>query len=259
MLNVICSICFSLGPYSHLGLFIAQIGTEEALAAEAEAIERLEVVASLSSPLSGSASSPSDIRSILEKLHSARDKHIFRILATIASPDHSASARVRAFDELPKRTKTLGDSTAAWVKSLARRCAMGHFLNAEVVRDCVVLAQECFENGDIPECADFLACVKTAVDIYPALGGTKDAFEGLMELFTACRAVSPSKTKKIIAEYNLVTTLSTILSVVAPASMASARDPVSNDYLCKVSEDAKLEHSDMFIWLALLTVGHTGG
>ena len=220
-----------MGSYSHID-FLAETGTEEFLAAEAEAVERLEVVASLSAPLSGQSSIPSDIRPVLEKLHAARDKHIFRILATIASPDHSASARLRAFDELPKRTKSLGDSTAAWVKSLARRCAMGHFLNADVVRDCIVLAQDCFANGDFPECAEFLACVKTAIDIYPSLGGTKDAFEGLMELFSACRANSSSKTKKMIEEYNMVTTLSSILAAVAPASMASAgRDPVSHIFL----------------------------
>lgn len=144
-----------------------ETGTEEALAAEAEALDRLEILATLTAPIpsSGSSSSPSDIQPVLEKLHTARDKHIFRILTTIASPDHSASARKRAFDEIPKRTKSLGDTAAAWVKSLARRCAMGYFLNVKIVNRCILLTQECFHEDHIQECADFLSCVKTALDI----------------------------------------------------------------------------------------------
>jgi hypothetical protein len=186
-------------------------------------MERLEIVATLTAPILGS----SDIRPVLEKLHTARDKHIFRILATISNPDHSASARVRAFDELPKRTKSLGDSTSAWVKMLARRCAMGNFLNVEIINDCILLAQECFRGGHIPECAEFLTCVRTAVEIYPALGGTKEGFGTLMELFGECRAGSSSKTKKIIEEYDVVTTLSSILAAAAPAMAGSGSDKVS--------------------------------
>ncbi len=202
-------------------LVIYKTGTEEHLAAEAEAFEQLEMVAALSAPLPGLSSSPSDIRPVLEKLHTAKDKHIFRILATIATPDHSASARIRAFDELPKRTKSLGDSTAAWVKSLARRCAMGNFLNAEVVQNCIILSQECFVSGDIAESAEFLSCVKTAVDVYPSLGAGKEGFETLQELFNECRAAS-GQTKKLVEDYNMVTTLSGILAKVAPARMTIA-------------------------------------
>jgi hypothetical protein len=186
-------------------------------------MERLEIVATLTAPLPGSV----DIREVLEKLHTARDKHIFRILATISSSDHSASARVRAFDELPKRTKSLGDATSAWVKMLSRRCAMSNFLNVEIVNQCIVLAQECFQGGHIRECAEFLTCVKTAVDIYPALGGTKEGFGTLMELFGECRAGSSSKTKKLIGEYDLVTTLSSILAAAAPAIAGYGSDKVS--------------------------------
>jgi hypothetical protein len=158
-------------------------------------MERLEIVATLTAPLPGSV----EIQEVLEKLHTARDKHIFRILATISSSDHSASARVRAFDELPKRNKFLGDATSAWVKMMARLCAMSNFLNVEIVNQCILLAQECFQGGHIPECAQFLTCVKTAVEIHPSLGGTKEGFGTLMELFGECRAGSSSKTKKLIA------------------------------------------------------------
>jgi hypothetical protein len=185
-------------------------------------MERLEIVATLTAPLPGSV----DIQEVLEKLHNARDKHIFRILATISRSDHSASARVRAFDELPKRTKSLGDATAAWVKMMARRCAMSNFINVEIVNQCILLAQECFQGGHIPECAQFLTCVKTAVEIYPALGGTKEGFGTLMELFGECRAGSSSKTKKLIGEYDLVTILSAILAAAAPAMAGSGSDKV---------------------------------
>lgn len=205
-----------------------ETGTEEALAAEAQAMERLESVANLSAPLSGSSSF--DISDVLEKLHTARDKHIFRILATIASPDHSASARIRAFDELPKRTKSLGDTTAAWVKTLARRCAMGHFVNAEVVHHCIILAQECFDQGEVAESAEFLACVKTFVDIYPSLGAGEEGFKSLQELFTDCRAKT-GKEKKVVEEFNMITTLSAILAKVATAAN-SKREKVSSGKSC---------------------------
>jgi hypothetical protein len=161
-------------------------------------------------------------------------------------PDYSASARIRAFDELPKRTKSLGDSTAAWVKSLARRCAMGHFLNAEIVEHCILLAQECFREGEIPESAEFLACVKTAVDVYPSLGTGKEGFQTLQELFTECRTTS-GKMKKVLEEYNMVTTLSAILADVAPAKVANLKRS-------KVSCDASLDwRIESFFAAAILT------
>lgn len=183
----------------------------------------------MTAPISGTSSSPPNV---LEKLHTARDKHIFRILATIAIPDHSASARSRALDELPKRTKSLGDSTVAWVKTLARRCAMGHFINVDVIHDCIILAQECFHGGHIPECSEFLRCVKTAVEIYPALGGTKEGFKTLMELFGECRAGVSSNTRKQVEEYDIVTMLSSILAAAAPARMSrSGKEGVSSCFL----------------------------
>lgn len=100
-------------------------GSAEAFTADSEAMEKLELVASLSAPLpenkSPSSGSSADLESILKKVHSAKDKHIFRILSTISSPAHSPSARLRAFDELPKRTKGLGNAAQSWIKTLAKR------------------------------------------------------------------------------------------------------------------------------------------
>jgi len=104
---------------------------------------------------------------------------------------------------------------------------MGHFVNAEVIEHCIILARDCFAEGAIPESAEFLSCLKTVVDIYPALGAGKDEFALLQELFRECRATS-GKMKKVIEEHNMVTTLSAILAQVAPASVAtSGRGKVS--------------------------------
>lgn len=105
--------------------FVDTVGSDKALEANANAVERLEAVARLAAPLESS----SDLSSILENLHCAPDEDIFRTLATIANPTHTTAARVGAFEELSKRTNSLGDATCDWVKSLVRRCAMGDFLN----------------------------------------------------------------------------------------------------------------------------------
>ena len=60
-------------------------------------MEKLKTLVALVPPQSGS------VGEILE-LHSARDKHIFRILSSLTDPKHGVSTRIRALDELPKRT-----------------------------------------------------------------------------------------------------------------------------------------------------------
>jgi hypothetical protein len=61
-------------------------GTEEAMAAESKAMELLEVAASLSSPVIPNYASVLLTEDVLSTFHGARDKHIFRILATITDP-----------------------------------------------------------------------------------------------------------------------------------------------------------------------------
>jgi hypothetical protein len=195
-------------------------GSPEAFAADSDAFERLELVASLSAPLpetgskssSGSAS-VAELESILKKFHTAKDKHIFRILSTIASPVHSPSARLRAFDELPKRTKGLGTAAQSWVKMLARRCAMGAFLNAECIEHCIMLSQECFEAENCEVSALFLDCIKMATSIFPSLGSTRNGFQNLVDFFDICRTSSLSTSmKRDMEKYGVVTSLSEILA-----------------------------------------------
>lgn len=194
-------------------------GSAEAFTADSEAMEKLEQVAKLSAPLPenkspSAAGSSSDLTSILKKVHSAKDKHIFRILSTISLPTHSPSARLRAFDELPKRTKGMGNAAQSWVKTLARRCAMGAFLNAENIEHCIILSQECFENENCEVASILLECVKMATTIYPSLASTKEGFEHLVEFFDASRttsSMSPNM-KRGMEKYGVVTTLSEILA-----------------------------------------------
>jgi len=183
-------------------------------------MELLEILATLTAPVLDSKMSQADV---LEAFHSARDKHIFRILATVANPSHTMQARSRALDELPKRTKSLGDAVSVWVKNLVRRCAMGDFINVDVVSHCVLLAQECFFENDIPACASLLACVKTASTTFPSLCATKKTFVTLTELFSECRSVSDSEKKKEIEESGIVTALSSILSAAAPNMTSSSK------------------------------------
>ena len=184
-------------------------GTTEADEVDARAMEVLESIAKLTAPVDTGAKT--SMQDVLQDFHSARDKHIFRLLSTIANPNHSAKARARALEELPKRTKPLGDAVSQWVKTLVRRCAMGNSLNSEVVRHCVLLAQECFRDGDVPACEALLATVKTAVDIFPALGSTGETYSTLTELFSECREAK-GEIKKELQASSIVTVLSSILS-----------------------------------------------
>lgn len=193
-------------------------GSPERYEADSDAMERLEIVAKHSAPVApvkspGKEKDANDLGAILKKVHGAKDKHIFRILSTIASPTHSPNARMRAFDELPKRTKGLGPGAQGWIRSLARRCAMGAFVNAEAIEHCIILSQECFESDDVRTAACFLEGVKLATTIFPQLGGTKEGFKNLAEYFDAARTSNPSaKVKRDMEKFGLVTSLSEILA-----------------------------------------------
>lgn len=187
------------------------LGTEKAIEADARAMEVLELVARMTAPVDGTKTS---IEDVLQDLHGARDKHIFRILATIVDPAHTTQSRARALEELPRRTKVLGDAVSDWVKNLVKRCAMGDSLNSEVVSHCVLLAQECFRAGDIPAVGALLASVKMAVHIFPALCSSSETFVTLTEIFSECRS-STGEVKKELHASGIVTALSSILSAVA--------------------------------------------
>jgi hypothetical protein len=157
----------------------------------------------------------------LEAFHGIRDKHVFNILATITDPTHSPKARARALEDLPKRTKSLGDAVSLWVKNLARRCVMGDFVNAEIVNHCVLLAQECFAEGDIPACTALLSPVKLVADIFPALCAVPKTFTTLTEVFSECRNATDAEAKREIQETSIITTLSSIMSAAAATDARS--------------------------------------
>lgn len=184
------------------------------------AFQKLEIVASLTSPTSALSSPGTTIEGlekILPKVHGAKDKHIFRLLASIANPGHSSNARSRALDELPKRTKSLGSSTSAWIKTLARRCAMGYFMNSEIITHCASMAQEAFNEGEYLVCRALLESVNIGVNLFPSMTG-KDASESLTELFAECRGSLSSDKKRQIKEYGILTTLSEMLAYVSKSS-----------------------------------------
>ncbi|CAJ1959627.1 unnamed protein product [Cylindrotheca closterium] len=188
-------------------------GSEQSMAADAEALDKLEVMACMTGGRSMGAAERSPI---LESFHRAKDKNIFRILATISNATHSNISRSVAFEELPKRVKNMGEDTVKWVKTLVRRCAMGEFINKEVVRHCILLADECFQAEDIESSQKFLECVYLAVESFPELCSTTECFGTLIELFVSCRMVTCNKMSRLITRFGVLSTLSAILSSISP-------------------------------------------
>jgi len=69
-----------------------------------------------------------------------------------------------------------------------------------------------------------LTCIQMAVTIYPTLCGTDEGFGTLVELFGECRSAGSAKWKKEIEASGIVTILSSILAVAAPARAAHFLD-----------------------------------
>ncbi len=161
------------------------VGSTEHLTANANALDLLEAVASFTEFTTGDTG---ERNPVLERFHTAKDRHIFRILSTITTPTHSIQARVRAYDELPKRVKSLGDTAVRFVKGLVRKCSMGDFLNQEIVHDSILLAQEFGGQGDWELCRKFLRCIELATDYFPEVCGEAQCFLNLTELFLECRS-----------------------------------------------------------------------
>ena len=129
----------------------------------------------------------------LEKLHKAKDQHMFRILAGICDPHHARAARKRALEDLVARTKaSLGEDIADWMKQVVRRVAMGNSVNETVLEDCFVVAQEMWEEEHLVTCSKVLECIHHIVGVFPSLGGKK--FETLCEIYQECRTASDKNT-----------------------------------------------------------------
>lgn len=197
-----------------------EIGSKDRDRLYISAFQKLETIASLTSPPSALSSPGSVVEGLdkfLPKVHGAKDKHIFRLLASIANPGHSSNARSRALDELPKRTKSLGSSASTWIKTLARRCAMGYFINSEIITHCALIAQEAFNEHEYLVCRALLESVNTGVALFPSITG-KEASESLTELFAECRGSLSSNKKRQIKDYGILTTLSEMLAYVSKSS-----------------------------------------
>lgn len=114
---------------------------------------------------------------------------MFRILAGICDPNHARSARKRAMEDLVARAKaSLGDDVAEWMKQVVRRVSMGNSVNETILEDCVVLAQEMWEEEHVVTCSKVLECIHHIVGVFPSLGGKK--IETLCEIYDECRAES---------------------------------------------------------------------
>lgn len=136
------------------------------------------------------------------------------VLASISSPSHSMNARSRALNDLPKRTQSLGPSASSWIRSLAKRCAMGHFFNAEIISHCIQLAQESFNEGEFQVCRSFLDSSMSALSVFPNMV-TKEMNDMLVEFFGECRESHHREDRKQIDELDIVTRLSTILACIS--------------------------------------------
>jgi hypothetical protein len=189
----------------------ATAGSEEHLTADANALDILEEVAAFVSVSTGAAG---ERNPMLERFHGIRDKHIFRILASIASPTHSTKSRLRAIEEPAKKLNDYGDALVKFVRVLVRKCAMGDFINQEIVHRSITLAQNCGLQEDWGSCRKFLNCVQLAAEHFPDVCAREKCFESLRELFAKCRS---SKQKGL---GDIVTSLSAIL-----AKAASKRVP----------------------------------
>jgi len=204
-----------------------ETGSEEHFVADAKAKDLLEKVSTMIPPLSGAPPVNGKLHVVLEKFHSMKDKHIFRILGTITKPSHSVKARARALDDLPKRVKsTAGDAVQTWVKSLAKRCAMGDLINHDIIHHCVLLAQECLHEEEFEATQKFLVCVQLAADLFPSLCAKEEIYENLTELFRECNSMTSSSSHqmKAIEQSSIMTTLSAILASVSPYRASSGRN-----------------------------------
>jgi hypothetical protein len=179
-------------------------------------------------PPSGAAPAHGELHAVLEKFHSMKDKHIFRIISSITNPSHSIKARARALDDLPKRVKsTAGDAVQTWVKSLAKRCAMGDLINYDTIHHCVLLSQECLREGAFEAAHKFLVCVQLAADSFPSLCAKEEVFDTLTEIFQECNSMASSSSshqKNEIDQSTIMTILSAILASVSPYRSYSGKD-----------------------------------
>lgn len=184
----------------------SRAGSDERLEASNRAYELLEGIAPLTAPFANGKRSEH-----LSSFHAAKDKQLFRILATLTNPADSANARERALGKLPELTKPISTTVSEWVSQLVARCSMGDSLNAGILESCILLANACFDEEDIQKCIWFLHVVEFVVGVFPDLCNAGETFESLTTLFSKCRGTSGSLKEKV-QKSGIVTLLSSILS-----------------------------------------------
>jgi hypothetical protein len=132
-------------------------------------------------------------------------------------------SRIRALEELPKRTLTLGENVAKWMKQLVHRAAMSSFLNAEVVNHCARLASEAFMEEDYHASASLLFCLRFTAQAFPALCRHEETMDTITEFIVGCRASKSAKAKQEIEQHEILTTLCFILSSAVSISFPVAK------------------------------------
>jgi len=154
------------------------------------------------------------------------------------------NARSRALNDLPKRTQSLGPSASSWVRSLAKRCAMGYFFNAEIILHCIQLAQESFNEGEFEVCRSFLDSSMSALSVFPNMV-TKEMNDMLVEFFGECRESHHREDRKQIDELDIVTRLSSILACISsnnasPSNSKHSKSSASDDSFSNERMQAEL-------------------
>ncbi len=96
-------------------------------------------------------------------------------------------------------------------------------MNIDTITECIILAQEAFQQREFQVSMAFLECVKVAVNIYPTLGGGTDGFESLVELFGECRTLLKDEEDMDVKEIGILTALSGILAIVAPSRVSPVK------------------------------------
>lgn len=143
---------------------LRQADIEQSLRADATARDILQAIAALV---------PGGTPEVLEKFHTARDQHIFRLVAAMADPKHSAATRTRVMEDLPRRCHTLGEPVVEWVKTFIGRCVMGSSVEASTVHACLSLAQEALVGEDTMMATQMLSAVQLIAECFPSICAPK--------------------------------------------------------------------------------------
>jgi hypothetical protein len=193
----------------------------EAMKANAAALSALEKV------LAFSPIPMNEKDKLLKSLHGARDRHLFRVLAMIATPMHSKASRSRAFHDLPQRAKqcSFSKTEIAWLKTCARRCAMGS-IDIELAEHLILLIKLCVKSvgacgsdakSDMHNAGCFMRTMKLVSKAFPKLATV--GFSHLQEIFLILRTRKKDSRRSAPKEFEVsaMPILVNVLEVVALA------------------------------------------